>query len=692
VSRGVGTLCGALTALALSLGLLTIAVTARADESLRIHGLSVAGGEGSWHTENNFRISWDPVAPATFAEITSVDYLVRDGAGTALGPAIRTGSAEAELRQAYIPAAPGLGRAAPGRYMIEVWFEAKGGDGPHASATLRFDDARPAAARALSPVGWIRAGSEVLLKLEHPAPPLPASGIRGYAIALDHGSGALPCAGPDSCSEAETDLRAGIDGDSISLGALAEGTDVAVVVAVAGSGLRSEVASRTALHVDGSEPRLVLSGAPQGWSDRPLQLTATASDSQSGVAAGGPGGPLTSIAIDAGVPTVAAGGSVTTTVRGDGAHRVTFYGRDAAGNSGELRPASATVRIDETAPRVTFDKSQDPTEPERIEAAVTDPLSAPSSARGSIAVRPAGSAAQFAPIPTNVSAGRLTAVWDSDSYPAGSYEFKATGYDSAGNATSTARRLDGTRMVLSNPLKRPAVIEFGFGGRQMVWHRCRWGRDRVRCRREVIVPFERRPAIRSIPYGRGVPVAGRLVSASGSPLAGQSVDLVESFAAGAAIQKRTTTIQTNPDGTFLAHLSPGPSRSVEASFAGTRLLTRAGSRAVQLAVRTAIHLRASTASARIGGAPVLFSGQVSHDKATLPAEGRPVELQFRVPGGTWSEFRTVQPDAGGRFRYRYSFSDDDSRGIRFQFRAYAPAQPGWPYEPGFSRPVAVTGR
>jgi hypothetical protein len=57
----------------------------------------------------------------------------------------------------------------------------------------------------------------------------------------------------------------------------------------------------------------------------------------------------------------------------------------------------------------------------------------------------------------------------------------------------------------------------------------------------------------------------------------------------------------------------------------------------------------------------------------------------------WAEFRTVKTDRRGRFSYAYRFSDDDSRGVRFQFRAYAPAQSDWPYEPGSSGPVAVLG-
>ena len=68
-----------------------------------------------------------------------------------------------------------------------------------------------------------------------------------------------------------------------------------------------------------------------------------------------------------------------------------------------------------------------------------------------------------------------------------------------------------------------------------------------------------------------------------------------------------------------------------------------------------------------------------------------MQLQFRATGLPWSEFRTVRTDRRGRFRYAYRFSDDDSRGVRFRFRAFVPKQSDWPYEPGGSRPVAVLG-
>ena len=139
-------------------------------------------------------------------------------------------------------------------------------------------------------------------------------------------------------------------------------------------------------------------------------------------------------------------------------------------------------------------------------------------------------------------------------------------------------------------------------------------------------------------------------------------------------------------------LAPGPSRDVSASFAGTRTLTRAAGRSVHLGVLASVRLRASAGAAKVGGAPLVFSGSVVRAGTAPLKEGLPVELQFRYPGAGWSGFRTVQTDAHGRFRYAYRFSDDDSRGVRFQFRAYVKGREGWPYEPAFSRPVAVIGR
>jgi hypothetical protein len=247
-------------------------------------------------------------------------------------------------------------------------------------------------------------------------------------------------------------------------------------------------------------------------------------------------------------------------------------------------------------------------------------------------------------------------------------------------------------MVLVNPLKTPTALEAGFGGRVLVWQSCKRSRKGRRCHRRRVTSFDARPAVRTVPFGHGVRFGGRLKSVYGGPLGGLEVRVTETFAAGATTPQRTTLVRTQPDGTFSLQLLPGPSREVTASFAGTRTLTRASARSVQLGALAAMRLRASAATAKVGGAPVVFSGSVDQTGATRTKKGLPVELQFRYPGAEWSEFRTVEADARGRFRYAYRFSDDDSRGVRFQFRAYVNGREGWPYEPAYSRPIAVLGR
>jgi len=647
--------------------------------------LRTLGNEEGWQPGNSFLLDRDD--PGGLSPLDEIAYFVRAPSGERITETKRVLALETATLTPIVPAVPGV-------YTLEAWYVNATGEGPHVSAELRFDNRQPASARPLPPAPWIR-GDAAVLRIEHPADPQPISGIRGYAVSVGRGSAVPPCAGHDRCSVAETDLRAGIAGDTISLGPLSEGTHVASVVAVSRAGMRSALAESVVLRVDATKPELSLPGAPTGWSNGPVQVTAAADDEHSGMAAAGPGGPFTAISVDGGVPRVSRGGSAVATVAGEGVHEVAVHARDAVGNVAGLTDAGArplaVVRIDEALPSVAFARSQDRSDPELIVAAVGDGLSGPDPRRGSIEVRASGSRQQFKALPTTVSAEKLIARWDSDSHPSGNYEFRATAFDRAGNSATSVLRSDGARMVLPSPLKAQAQIRFGFGGRRLVWHRCSRAGDERRCRREVIEAFGHRPATRRVPFGRGVAVAGRLTSPTGTPLGGQQVDVIETFADGAAAVRRRTTVVSGPDGLFTARLPAGPSRQVEASFAGTRVLGRSRGRSLRLAVLTGVRLGASAGRAAIGGAPVVFSGRIAALEAEIPSLGRPLQMQFRVPGGRWTEFRTVQSDANGRFRFPYSFSDDDSRNVRFLFRAYASAQPGWPYEPAASRPIAVTG-
>jgi hypothetical protein len=592
----------------------------------------------SWQAKRAFAIAWDPIAPANPTEAV---YRVYDSQG-GLPVHFRRPLGEM-LDDVVVPPIPDT-------YTLEAWIEnASGDDGPHSTTILRFDDAAPPPPGLDPPPGWVLGAGPVSAGVDRPADPPPLSGIRGFAISVDRGGGSSPCGQPDRCLAEEIDLDA--EGGTLSLGTLPEGVHFLRAVAVSGAGVPSEVTTAV-VRVDGSAPSLGLDGLPAGWSNRPVLVAARANDPLSGMSAAGALGPFTAIAIDGAAPARALGDAVGTWVGGSGTHAVSYFARDAAGNLSS--PETATVRIDEAPPRVAFAATQDPAEPERIEATVSDPLSGPSTDRGWIGVRPAATRARFQPLPTRNDGGRLVAVWDSDSYPSGKYEFLATGYDVAGNAATGSDRNRGGRMVLVNPLKAQVELKAGL--------------DRLR-------------------------FAGRLRRIGGEPVAGQNIVITETFAAGATPQRRTTAVATDRQGSFSLRLRPGPSRDVVARFAGTPLLSRVASRTIHLAAATRVRLRASSSTARVGGRPVVFSGRIARRGAGTSAVDRlPVELQFRFRGSAWSEFRTVEADPRGRFQYRYRFSDDDSRGVRFQFRAYIKGREGWPYGPGTSRPVQVTGR
>jgi hypothetical protein len=631
--------------------------------------LRVLDGD-DWRAKNGFSLRWSN--PTAGSPIVAAHYLVRSPAGaTVIGPE-EIAEPVHGIDGIWVPNVPGA-------YTAEIWLEDAGGtEGAPAAAKLRFDAERPGQIAPLQPSGWIgRTELPYPIRLTHPTGSPPLSGIRGYAVSVDRAAIASPCAAADRCTDAETDLRGGIDDDALVVEELPEGVSYLHAVAVTGSGVRSLTPGQVLIRVDRTDPVTRLSGAPEGWTNRSVVLEATASDSASGMAATGDGAPFTAIRIDGGAPIISAGASARATVIAAGVHTVSYYARDAAGNindgadaNGRPNPPPATVpvRIDREPPAVVFAGSASPEEPELIEARVSDGLSGPDPSRGEIAVRAAGTSDPYEALPTVGAGETMLARWRSDDYPIGEYEFRVTGYDAAGNASTSTARSNGSQMVLPNPLKSRTILIAGFGD----------GSGSL---------FQARP----VRYGRSTTFSGRLTGTSDSPLGSRPVTVVERFDPGASAPRRATVVATADDGRFSVRLSPGPSREVFALFGGTSTATGAASRPLRLEVKSGVSMRVSTPVAEVGGRPIVFRGAIASAPGELPAGGATVQLQFRAAGLPWTEFRTVQSNRLGHFRYAYRFSDDDSRGVRFQFRAFVPTQSDWPYEPGGSRPVAVRG-
>jgi hypothetical protein len=614
--------------------------------------LRILDGEG-WQADARFSVGW--TIPPSDPPAVAVHYRVKDPEGAVESVPVRLGWPTDHTDVTV---------DGPGAHTFEVWLEdGSGAQGPPADVRLRFDSARPGGVAPIPPGEWVgRNEFPYPLRLTHPADRPPVSGIRGYAVSIDRLPSAAPCASSYLCSEAETDLRGGLGDDTLMIPMLPEGSSYAHTLAVSGSQVRSAAPGHALIRVDTTDPVTRLSGVPGGWTNRAVTLAAVATDALSGMR-GGPGAPITAIRVGDAPPVVSPGGVATTTVVAPGVHTISYYARDSAGNVNDGAdsngienepPSTATVRIDREPPAVVFAGSSDPADPELIEARVSDRLSGPDPALGEIAVRPAGSNEPFVPLPTAGAGEILLARWRSEDQPAGRYEFRVTGYDLAGNAAAGTRRANGEPMVLPNPLKARSTLTAAVGPRRA---------------------YE-----------------GRLTLSSDATAAGRSVVVVERFDPGAAIPRRTTSVDTDEEGHFSLRLDPGPSREVFAVFAGTSTAAGTTSRPLRLDVRPAVGLRASVRVARIGGRPVVFRGTVGASAGEIPPGGARVELQFRAAGVPWTGFRTVQTNARGRFRLAYRFSDDDSRGIRFDFRAFVPSQRDWPYERGGSRPVPVRGR
>jgi hypothetical protein len=623
--------------------------------------IHVAGGAESWRPDPSFSVYWDnpPASPA----VVATHYRLAWPEGGTIEEERLPGALESLAIEV-----PGF----PGAYEVEVWLEdGEGSQGPPVSAQLRYDRTRPGASSAEAPPEWLgRTAFPLIVRLQHPEGVPPVSGILGYAVSINRDAEGTPCGDGLLCTTQETDLQSGIGGDWIEIPLLPEGKDYVHSLAVSRSHVHSAEVGHRLYRVDLTDPETVLEGLPPGWVNRSVELTARANDAASGM---GSGGAFTAIRVDDGAPVTSAGDAARTTVIAEGVHTVAFYARDAAGNLNDgaaensernKPPATAPLRIDRTPPRVAFSNSQSPQDPELIRAGVADALSGASMVAGSIGVRPAGSGDAFQALPTDRSSSGLSAHWDPAAYPEGDYEFRAVAADAAGNYATSSARANGTPMVLSNPLTATTVLEAGLGRRSATKRVAR--------------------------FGRRVRFGGRLTTGTRRPIAGVEVRVVERYAGSR--DERVVRVVTGTRGEFSLPLPAGPSREVLASYAGSVALAHAAARPAELLVRSGVALHVSAAVARVGGAPIVFRGTVRSAAGELPEDGKAVELEFRAAGLPWEEFRTVRTNRRGRFRYAYRFSDDDSRGVTFQFRAHAPAERGWPYEPGSSRPVRVRGR
>lgn len=180
----------------------------------------------------------------------------------------------------------------------------------------------------------------------------------------------------------------------------------------------------------------------------------------------------------------------------------------------------------------------------------------------------------------------------------------------------------------------------------------------------------------TVKHGKRAQLMGRLTVASGAPLAGHRVHVLERFRAGSARRERTETVKTDARGGFALDLARGPSREVLVSYGGSGRYAASAARELTLGVKGGARLRAGK-RVRAGKA-VRFRGRIRCRGALDLPRGKIVRLQVRI-GKRWQTVRNPRRTKGsGRFRLRYRFGDFYTRPVSFRFRLRVPAEQGWP--------------
>jgi hypothetical protein len=182
----------------------------------------------------------------------------------------------------------------------------------------------------------------------------------------------------------------------------------------------------------------------------------------------------------------------------------------------------------------------------------------------------------------------------------------------------------------------------------------------------------------------GAAVYGRLVSATGAPVAGATLDVRND----AGIEG---SVRTADDGGFIYAVPRGPTRHLVFAY-------RAHARDAEYTVETdpvlvrvddAIRLFVRPRHPKRGHSTRL-SGRVSG--APFASPGVLVVLQGRVGGkGHWRTFNTARAKPDGSFTSRYRF-ERAVRGQRFQLRVRASKQANFPYPTDYSRALSVRVR
>jgi hypothetical protein len=200
----------------------------------------------------------------------------------------------------------------------------------------------------------------------------------------------------------------------------------------------------------------------------------------------------------------------------------------------------------------------------------------------------------------------------------------------------------------------------------------------------VVPPQVVNETAKRVRYGRGTTVSGILATTDGTALGGRTVDVLTAPNNGLGQWTQAAAVTTAANGTWTAALPPGPSRLVEAAYAGDSSTLPSTSSTVHLVVPAKVKIHISPRSTRWGG-KITISGRVLG--GYIPA-GKLLRLRIGVEG-VRATVGIPSVGRGGRYRTTWTFSSGKGV-VQYWFSVSTLNEADYPYAPASSRRVYVT--
>ncbi len=549
-----------------------------------------------------------------------------------------------------------------------------GNDGGWSSELIGFDSHQPHAPTPLQ-TPWLNRAALIdgfQQGWQQPQNVELESGICGYSIATNATADSVPAA---AITHPGTPLSAVLPAN------LPHGRSWFHARAISCAGIPSDTA-RVALNVDDVAPTLAIDGVPSTeWSRKPVQLTLTATDADSGPA---------SIRRKLGSSSLQSfDGSTHKMQLPDGVHSLSYSASDVAGNVSPLQ--TRLVKVDSQAPRGVF-AERDPARPSEIHARVDDSVSGVAVAQIEYGLLQQ-TGIDWRSLPTSSTSDlyspqvqHLAARLPDESLADGVYAVRVVATDHAGN-TSFSDTVEGRSdpMRLQLPIRSKYELTAGIAVHK---RKCVRTKSRKRCRWRTTI--DRRSAKRStsVKYGTSASLVGELRDPSGNAV---SQAILKVFSGpGDGTRTQVGTVRTDSRGAYRYKLPRGGNRRFTIQNEGSETILPS-ERHADVFVKAGVQFSARPRVVRVGKR-VRFVGRLVGSGGAGPGNVL-VVLEFRN-GKRWQvTIGSTRTDRRGRFSIPYRFSQLAGRSAKVKVRAVAKSSfTAWPYLDGPSRAVTVRVR